>query len=108
MADLWFTPASELAALIRERKLSPVELMTATLARIDALNPTINAFIQIDQDRALKEARSQTERLARGEELGPLGGLPFGVKELENALGFRSTHASRAFADRLWPYRSAR
>ncbi|HVC30567.1 MAG TPA: amidase family protein [Steroidobacteraceae bacterium] len=99
-SELCFKSAEELAGLIRERRLSPVELMEATLARIDAVNPSLNAFIQLDAERAMDEARAQTERLARGEALGPLGGLPFGVKELENATGFRSTSGSRAFEDR--------
>ncbi len=99
--ELCFLSAEQLAGLIRERRLSPVELMEATLARIEAVNPAINAFVQVDPERALAEARAQTERLAHGEDLGPLGGLPFGVKELENAVGFRSTSASRAFRDRM-------
>jgi Asp-tRNA(Asn)/Glu-tRNA(Gln) amidotransferase A subunit family amidase len=82
--------AEELAALIR-RGAVPVELLEATFARIDAVNLTLNAFIWMDAERAMTEARAQTERLARGDDLGPLGGLPFGVKELENAEGFLST-----------------
>jgi Asp-tRNA(Asn)/Glu-tRNA(Gln) amidotransferase A subunit family amidase len=99
--ELCFTPAETLAAMIRRKDLSPVELMEATLARIEAVNPTLNAFIQLDPERGLREAREQADRIARGEDLGPLGGLPFGVKELENAEGFRTTQGSRAFADRL-------
>jgi aspartyl-tRNA(Asn)/glutamyl-tRNA(Gln) amidotransferase subunit A len=99
--DLCFMPAEALADLIRTRRLSPVELMEATLARIEAVNPAINAFVQLDPERAMEAARAQTERLARGEDLGPLGGLPLGVKELENAVGFRSTSGSRVFEHRL-------
>ena len=78
MAELHFLSAEELAALIRRKALSPLELMERTLARIEALNPTINAFVALDADRARAEAAAQTERLARGEDLGPLGGLPLG------------------------------
>jgi aspartyl-tRNA(Asn)/glutamyl-tRNA(Gln) amidotransferase subunit A len=98
--ELCFRPAEELARLIRKRELAPAELMDETLARIEAINPAINAFVQLDAELAMTTAREQTERLARGEDLGPLAGLPFGVKELENALGFRSTSASRVFAER--------
>ncbi len=98
--ELCFKSAEELAALIRTRALSPVELMEVTLARIEAVNPALNAFVQLDPERALAEARAQTERLARGEDLGPLAGLPFGVKELEHAEGFRSTEATLVFAQR--------
>ena len=99
--DLCFLPAETLAGMVRRRELSPVELMEATLARIDAVNPTLNAFVQLDAERAMAEARAQTERIARGEELGALGGLPFGVKELENAAGFLTTAGSRAFKERV-------
>jgi Asp-tRNA(Asn)/Glu-tRNA(Gln) amidotransferase A subunit family amidase len=100
MSDLNFLSASELAGLIHSKALSPVELVEASLRRIDEVNPVLNAFIQLDAESARSEARSQAERLARGEDIGPLAGLPFGVKELESALGFRSTGASRVFADR--------
>ena len=95
--DLYFAPAEVLAGMVRRRELSPLELMEATLARIVDINPYINAFIQLDPERGLREAREQTDRVGRGEDLGPLGGLPFGVKELENAEGFRTTQGSRAF-----------
>jgi aspartyl-tRNA(Asn)/glutamyl-tRNA(Gln) amidotransferase subunit A len=99
-AALLLQSAEDLAALIRRKQLSPVELMEASLRQIEELNPRLNAFVQLDAERGLAEARSQTERLARGEDLGPLGGLPLGVKELENAEGFRTTAGSRAFVDR--------
>ena len=99
MADLSFTPAETLAAAIRRRDLSPRELMEHTLRRIEALNPRFNAFVALDAERALAEADAQTERLARGEDLGPLGGLPLGVKDLENAAGFVTSFGSRAFRE---------
>ncbi len=100
MTDLHFASATDLAQLIHSRQLSPTELLEASLSRIDSLNPKINAFIQMDSERAIAAARALTERIANGEDPGPLAGLPFGVKELESAVGFRSTGASRAFADR--------
>jgi aspartyl-tRNA(Asn)/glutamyl-tRNA(Gln) amidotransferase subunit A len=100
MPDLNFLPATEVAALGRDRKVSPVDVVEASLARIAEVNPALNAFVQLDAESALAEARRQAEALAHGEDLGPLAGLPFGVKELENALGFRSTMASPLFADR--------
>jgi aspartyl-tRNA(Asn)/glutamyl-tRNA(Gln) amidotransferase subunit A len=100
MTELHFTSASDLARMIGRRDMSPLELMEATLTRIEALNPLINAFIQMDADGAMAQARAETEQVARGESLGPLSGLPFGVKELEDALGFRSTAGSRVYADR--------
>jgi Asp-tRNA(Asn)/Glu-tRNA(Gln) amidotransferase A subunit family amidase len=106
MSELWFTPAYELAERIRSRALSPVELMEACLARIEAVNPVLNAFIAMRPEEALSEARATADRIARGEDAGPLAGLPFGVKELEDAEGFPSTHASVPFKDN-WPERDS-
>jgi Asp-tRNA(Asn)/Glu-tRNA(Gln) amidotransferase A subunit family amidase len=99
MSELWFTPAYELAERIRSRDLSPVELMEACLARIEETNSVLNAFIAMRPEEALREARETADRIARGEDVGPLAGLPFGVKELEDAEGFPSTHASVPFKD---------
>jgi Asp-tRNA(Asn)/Glu-tRNA(Gln) amidotransferase A subunit family amidase len=101
MSDLSFAPATRLAALIRARRLSPLELMEHCLARIEALNPRLNAFVALDAEGALAQAREQTERLARGEDLGPLGGLPLGVKDTENAAGLVTSYGSLLFADNL-------
>jgi len=98
--DLAFAGAADLAQRIRSRELSPVELMEATLARIDAVNPRLNAFVHVRRaEDLLKEARAVGERLARGEEVGPLAGLPLGVKDLEDAVGLPTTHGSLLFKD---------
>ena len=97
--DLDFAPAHELAALVRSRELSPVELMERSLARIEALNPSLNAFVQLDAEGALGEARALEQRLAGGEEAGPFAGLPLGVKDLENAAGFVTTRGSRLYRE---------
>ena len=83
--DLNFATAETLADLIKRKRLSPTELMDHTLARIADLNPRIGAFVALDEERARSEAAAQTERVAAGEDLGPLGGLPFGVKDLERS-----------------------
>ena len=106
MSELWFTPAHELAERMRSRALSPVELMKACLARIEAVNPALNAFIALRPEEALAEARAMADRIARGEDPGPLAGLPLGVKELEDVEGFPSTHASIPFKDN-WPERDS-
>src|SRR3990170_4347777 len=99
MSELWFKPACELAEAIQAKELSPVELMEASLQRIDQVNPVLNAFIAMRPEEALADARATADRIARGEDAGPLAGLPFGVKELEDAEGFPSTHASVPFKD---------
>jgi aspartyl-tRNA(Asn)/glutamyl-tRNA(Gln) amidotransferase subunit A len=101
MSDLHFQSAEALGTLIRRREISPLELMRDTLARIDALNPVINAFVALDPERSLAEADAQTERLARGEDLGPLAGLPIGVKDLENATPFKTTFGSTVFKENV-------
>jgi aspartyl-tRNA(Asn)/glutamyl-tRNA(Gln) amidotransferase subunit A len=106
MWELCFTPAYELAERMRSRALSPVELTEACLARIEAVNPALNAFIALRPEQALAEARTMADRIARGEDPGPLAGLPLGVKELEDVEGFPSTHASVPFKDN-WPERDS-
>jgi len=106
MSELWFKPAYELAEAIHAKKLSPVELMEACLERIDQVNPLLNGFIAMRRDEAMAEARATADRIARGEAVGALAGLPFGVKELEDAEGFPSTHASLPFKDN-WPQRDS-
>ncbi len=98
-ADLDFAHAHELAALVRTGELSPVALMERSLARIDELNPTLNAFVEVDADGAMRQAEALAERLAAGEEAGPFAGLPLGVKDLENAAGFVTTRGSRLYRD---------
>ena len=97
--DLDYAPAHELAALVRSGELSPVALMERSLARIEALNPTLNAFVEVDAEGAMREAEALAERLAAGEEAGPFAGLPLGVKDLENAAGFVTTKGSRLYRD---------
>jgi aspartyl-tRNA(Asn)/glutamyl-tRNA(Gln) amidotransferase subunit A len=99
MSDLWFKPAYELAALIRSRQLSPVELLDACLQRIEETNPVLNAFIAMKPDEARERAREIEAQIARGEDPGPLAGLPFGVKELEDLEGYPSTHGSLPYKD---------
>ncbi len=100
-ADLCWTPATELAALIRTKALSPVELMRATLERIERLNPTLNAFCALRAEEALAEARRAEEAVVRRERLGALHGLPVSVKDLAMAAGLPFMAGSRIFADRV-------
>jgi amidase len=100
MDDLCFLSARELARLLRTRQLSAREVMTAHLARINRLNPSINAIVaRLDDDRALALADAADERLARGEAVGPLHGLPFAFKDLEDAVGFPATRGSLIYKD---------
>jgi Asp-tRNA(Asn)/Glu-tRNA(Gln) amidotransferase A subunit family amidase len=73
-------PATELARLVRTGELSPVELVTATLDRIEALNPALNAYVGLDAKRALDRARSAEREAQSGRALGPLHGVPVSIK----------------------------
>jgi aspartyl-tRNA(Asn)/glutamyl-tRNA(Gln) amidotransferase subunit A len=98
-SELNFKPAHELAQLIRTKQLSPVELLQACLDRIEETEPTLNAWVGMRPEQAMDEAREIEAKIARGEEAGPLAGLPFGVKELDDLAGFPSTHASLPYKD---------
>src|SRR5215813_13899188 len=95
--DIAFMPAHELAAAVRRRDVSPVEVMEATLARVERLNPVLNAFVALRGEAALEDARRLAERIGRGEDAGPLAGVPFGVKDLEDLEGLPTTHGSIPF-----------
>jgi aspartyl-tRNA(Asn)/glutamyl-tRNA(Gln) amidotransferase subunit A len=97
VSELAYTPASELAARIKAKTLSPVELMDATLARIDALQPVLNCFITVCADAARTAARAAEAAVMRGDALGPLHGVPVSVKDLINTAGVRTTFGSYVF-----------
>lgn len=100
--DLRFAAASQLAAAIRRKELSPVELMRWTLARLAQVNPQLNAFVALrNEEELLQEAQAVAERLARGDEVGPLAGLPLGVKDLEDVAGLPNTHGSLIYRDNI-------
>ena len=101
MEQLHWTSAFELAALIGRRELKPSELMAATIARIEALNPSVNAFCALRASEAMAEARALDERIMRREEIGTLAGLPLGVKDLEAVAGMATTFGSAPFKDNI-------
>jgi amidase len=99
--DLCFTPAVELLKLYRTRKVSPLEVMQAVLARIDAVNPAVNAIVTLTREAALREARRATALLRRGAALPPLFGLPIGIKDVTPTKGIRTTYGSKLFEDHV-------
>ncbi len=100
--DLVFLRATELAQRLRDRELSAREVMQAHLDQIAAVNPKVNAIVtQIPDDAALALADAADERLARGEEVGPLHGLPIAHKDLEDTAGIRTTYGSPIYADHV-------
>src|SRR5262249_56844018 len=99
--DLSYLSACELAGLIRSRRVSPVELMRHTLARIERAQPVLNAFITVCAEPALAAARDAEAAIVRGEWRGPLHGIPFSVKDLVNTKGVRTTYGSRIFENNV-------
>src|SRR5262247_4483518 len=99
--DLAFTPATELAALISAKKLSPVELTRAVLERIERLNPAVNAFCTLTADQALAAAREAQQALAKGEARGALHGIPFSIKDLHYTKDVRTMSGSFIFEHRV-------
>src|SRR5712691_811340 len=98
--DLCFTPAVELARLYRARKVSPLEVMQAVLERLDRVNPVVNAFVTVDREGALRQARRATAALARrNATAGPLHGIPVGIKDVTLTKGMRTTFGSKLFED---------
>src|SRR5258708_12037086 len=101
MADVPLTrkSARELARLIRERAVSPVEVLDAHLAAIAEINPKLNAIVTLAADQAQDAARQAERAVARGEPLGPLHGLPVAIKDITPTAGIRTTFASPFYKD---------
>jgi amidase len=95
--DLCFTSATALARLFRARKASPVELVRAVLARIDALNPGLNAYCTVAAESALRAARAAERALTKRATVGPLHGIPVSIKDLTETRGIRTTWGSRIY-----------
>ena len=94
-------PAVTARALIGERKLSPVELMESCIHRIEEIDPAVNAVIARSFETARATARESEAAVMRGDSLGPLHGLPLGVKDLIDAKGLPTSFGSVLFADNI-------
>ncbi len=97
--ELGFMSALEIAAKIRARELSPVEVVEACLARIDDLEPRLHAFAQVLADRARADARAAEAAVRRGDPLGALHGVPVGVKDQMNVTGAKVTFGTHLLAE---------
>src|SRR5919107_1608973 len=97
--EICFLPATELVRLVRAKELSVREVMEAHLARIERVNGQVNAIVTLTAERAMDQARAADDVLARGEEPGPLAGLPVAHKDLFLTKGVRTTFGSLAYND---------
>ncbi len=92
---------SEASQLVRDKKVSPVDLTHECLNRIERLNPKLNAFITVTADSALAEARQAEAEIAHDGWRGPLHGIPIALKDLVDTAGVRTTAGSGLFKDRI-------
>ena len=99
--DLCATPAIDLARMIRSRELSAAELLEAVLARVEAVNPSVNAIVTLAAEQARAAAADLDARAARGSFAGPLHGLPIAIKDLAETAGIRTTYGSPIFASHV-------
>ena len=92
-------PVAELAADVRAGRVSARELVGASLTAIESSDATIGAFVAVDLERALADAGAVDDAVARGDDPGPLAGVPIGVKDTEDAVGFTTTQGSATRRD---------
>jgi len=97
--ELCFASAVDIAARVREKKVSPIEVTEAFLTRIDKINPQLNAYVTLTPDLARETAKRAEAAVMAGAALGPLHGVPFSVKDLVFTAGVRTTAGSRVFRD---------
>ncbi|MBI5265423.1 MAG: amidase family protein [Bradyrhizobium sp.] len=99
MQDLWRLSAADLAALVKSRKVSAKEAATAALSRLDAVNPRINAVVDHRPDEVLEQAAGIDAAIARGEDPGPLAGVPVTIKVNVDQEGFATTNGLKLQRD---------
>jgi aspartyl-tRNA(Asn)/glutamyl-tRNA(Gln) amidotransferase subunit A len=99
--DLTLLTLSEASDRVRKKTISPVELVQASLRRIERLNPLLNAFITVTAEAALMRARELESEAQHGRWRSPLHGIPIALKDLIDTAGVRTTAASAVFADRI-------
>ena len=95
MPRLNFRSAVSIAAQVRSKGVSPVEVAQVCLDRIQQLNPKLNAFVDVQPERVLEQARAAENAVARGEQLGPLHGVPLSIKSSIDVAGHRCEAGSR-------------
>ena len=101
MTDLRHITIAEAAALIAARRLSPVELVEEKLRLIAAIDPKIDAFITVTAERAREQAKAAEAEIAAGHYRGPLHGIPFGLKDIFDTAGIRTTANSKILIDNV-------
>jgi len=99
--DLAFVSALDQAAMVRKREVSPVELASLYIERIERINPRLGAYLTVAADYALDTARVAEKALGEGTDLPPFHGVPISIKDLNDTAGIRTTHGTAAWSDRI-------
>jgi len=99
--DLCYAAVHELSGRIGTKELSPLDVVEACLARIEAVNPKLLGFIHVTAEQARKEARRAGEEIAAGRRKSPLHGIPYGVKDIIDTAGVRTTMGSSFFMEAM-------
>ena len=105
--EVLFLPVTDLASRLHARRLSPVGLTEAYLARIDELDPAYHAWVTVMRDSAMEEARQAEREIARGRIRGPLHGIPYGAKDLVATKGTRTTWGAKPYEQQTFDYDAA-
>jgi len=99
--ELWSRSATELNRMIDAKQVSPVEITESVLDRVERLNGRLRAFLTVTGDLAREEARAAERRAAIGERIGPLDGIPYSIKDLEDTAGIRTTYGAKYTEDHV-------
>lgn len=100
LTDLWKTSADVLAAGIRQREFSPIEVFDAVMGRVEEVNSSVNAIVTVNP-RARDEARAAERAVLHGDKIGPLCGVPYTLKDLTPTAGLRTTYGSEKYRDHV-------
>ena len=90
---------AELARQIREKKITPVEVAQSLLERMDSLEPQLDAWVRVDRETVLADAKQRQVELESGAATGPLHGVPIGIKDIYNIAGTPTAAGSKVYAD---------
>ena len=99
--NLAFAPSYELAAMIADKQVSPVEITQLYFDRIERLDPQLNSYLTLVPEMAMESARAAEDAVMRGDDLAPLHGVPISMKDLVMTKGIRSTSGSLAYKDHI-------
>ena len=97
--DFRTTSLADIAKAVRTKQISARELTQESLDRIQRYDPTYNAFVAVDGEKALTDAKALDDRIAAGEDPGPLAGIPLAVKDLQDLAGYTTTFGSALHQD---------